>query len=251
MWRPTCDCGGTVFESEGYGMDFCTDCGLGCRGEIADTRTYFTKDRVLVHNIYTRRKRFKKYLQRANRAQSMNTVPRETWEYLLERAPFRNAQHVHRTLKAAKHLKRKCYDSLPFLCSHLCEGPVPSLTPLEMQRAMELFDRIDHALNGETMISYLYCLEYILVEIGRRDMVSFVNRIKCEKRRQHYKERLDRLFGKGSAPVTVLLRATVALELEVPGEPALAPDGASRLQVGLLAGQETGRRVDVGPGRFG
>ena len=77
---------------------------------------------------------------------------------------------------------------------------------------MGLFDRIDHALNGLPMISYLYCLEYILVQLGRRDMVSFVNRIKCEKRRQHYKERLDKIFGVRGARSA---KASVVLELQL------------------------------------
>ena len=31
-----------------------------------------------------------------------------------------------RALKAAKHLKRKCYDSLPVLARNLCDCPVPA-----------------------------------------------------------------------------------------------------------------------------
>ena len=163
----------------------------------------------MTYTVYTRRKRFRKYLMRANRTQSLTTVPQETWEYLIARKPYRDAAEVHRTLKRAKHLKKKCYDSLPFMCSHLCDIPVPHLTVKEMARAMEMFDLIDRQLNDQPMISYLFCLEYILKEIGRFDMIPFINRIKCEKRRRHYTARLDTMFLVGgkldSTPITRLL----------------------------------------------
>ena len=214
MHPKKCECGATVFEVGGFGMDFCTRCGLGTRGEIADTHGYVPKDRAMTYTVYTRRKRFRKYLMRANRTQSLNTVPQETWEYLLDRRPFRDAGHVHRALKKAKHLKKKCYDSLPFMCSHLCDCTVPRLVPKEIHRAMELFDLIDRQLNGQTMISYLYCLEYILLEIGRGDMIPFINRIKCEKRRRHYKERLDHMFRVGlTTPITSMLLRDYAVPL--------------------------------------
>merc|ERR1712098_54733 len=49
-----------------------------------------------------------------------NAVPRETWGYLLERGPCRDAEHIRCTLKHATHLKRKCYKSVPFLVAALC-----------------------------------------------------------------------------------------------------------------------------------
>lgn len=214
MHPKKCKCGATVFDVGGFGVDFCTGCGLGCRGEIADTYGYVPKDRAMTYTVYTRKKRFRKYLMRANRTQSLNTVPQETWEYLLERKPYRDAGHVHQTLKRAKHLKKKCYDSLPFMCSHLCTGSVPRMDAKEIHRAMEYFDLIDRELCGQTMISYLFCLEYILLEIGRGDLVPFISRIKCEKRRRHYKERLDRMFQVGLVtPITTMLLRDYAVPL--------------------------------------
>ena len=146
---------------------------------------------------YTRRKRFRKYLLRANRNQSANTVPPETWEYLMQFAPFRSPGDLHRCLKAAKHLRRKCYDSMPLMCTHLCEGTVPSLASAEITRAMHYFDTIDRTLraNNEPMISYLFCLEFVLRKLGREDMLVFINRIKCPKRRHRYHDRLTDIFG--------------------------------------------------------
>ena len=178
----------------------------------------------------------------ANRAQSSTTIPEETWQYLIERGPYRDAKHLHRTLKGAKHLKRKCYDSLPFLCSHLCQTKVPRLSPSEMTRAMELFDWIDRQLSGKTMISYLFCLEYILKKLGRADVCEFINCIQCPKRRATYKMRLDKIFdGAIEETIEAILRRNAVhppkpLQLQVPRDPALTPDPFPSLQEALFRG---------------
>lgn len=206
------NCRGNRFEMLGFGLDVCMYCGTSVPGLISDHNPYVLRDRIVAQTTYTRRKRFRKYLHRANRAQSASTVPCETWEYLMERGPYQNPGQVHRALKAAKHLKRKCYDSLPLLCTYLCDGlKVPRLTEPDLANAMRLFDIIDRRLARDSMISYLYCLEYILAKIGRSDMLHYINRIKCSKRRGRYKERLDRLFSDHSLSVVDLLRDTVAL----------------------------------------
>ena len=201
--------------------------------------SYWPRDRIMPRQIYTRRKRFRKYLQRANRQQSANTVPEETWVYLMDRQPFRNAGAVYACLKSARHLSRKCYDSLPLICHHLCKEPVPSLSEKEVNVAMDLFDRIDQSVEKGPFISYLYCLEYILRQLGREDMVAYINHIKCAKRRRAYKQRLDGIFLRGES---------VALQLQVPGEPRLAPDRPPGFQVRNLTRDKPCRRVGAGAG---
>jgi len=205
-------CRGTSFEVGGFGIDVCMTCGLGTAGVIADHNPYVLRDRIVSQTTYTRRKRFKKYLLRANRSQSANTVPCETWAYLIERGPYQNPGQIHRTLKVAKHLKRKCYDSLPLLCMHLCDGlKVPRLSDMDILNSMRLFAVIDRRLDRDSMISYLFCLEYILKKIGREDMLPFISRIKCARRRAHYKERLDRMFSEDKRSVVDLMHSTVPL----------------------------------------
>ena len=204
------NCRGQRFEVGGFGLDVCLRCGVGRPGLIADHNPYVLRDRIICQTTYTRRKRFKKYLLRANRSQSLNTVPCDTWAYLIERGPYQNPGQVHRALKVAKHLKRKCYDSLPLFCMHLCEGlTVPRLSDANIASAMRLFQVIDRQLDRDSMISYLYCLEYILGKIGRKDMLPYINRIKCARRRGLYKMRLDRMFS--AATVVDLLSDTVTL----------------------------------------
>ena len=85
---------------------------------------------------------------------------------------------------------------MPLMCTHLCEGTVPSLASAEITRAMHYFDTIDRTLraNNEPMISYLFCLEFVLRKLGREDMLVFINRIKCPKRRHCYHDRLSNIF---------------------------------------------------------
>jgi hypothetical protein len=197
MEPPTCTCGSTFFDSEGgYGMDFCIRCGLGQRAGLRTEYQFVYQDRIPGQQSYTRLKRFKKYLCRAMRQQSAATVPQETWDYLWRRRPYRNARHVQTTLKQARHLKRKCYDSLPFLTAALCPHlQVPVITEQEKNFAIRLFSRIDAAVRTGPFVSYLFCLEYILKKLGRHDVVPHINRIQCTKRREAYQVRLDAIFA--------------------------------------------------------
>ena len=53
------------------------------------------------------------------------------------------------------------------------------------------FNQIEAAFpNGSKFVSYLYLLEYILIQIGRSDILPFLNRIQCTKRRKMYDERI-------------------------------------------------------------
>ena len=202
----TCSCGGASFLETGFGLNVCLTCGLGKRGSFNAEGSFWSQGaRLLNTQSYTRRKRFKKYLFRAMRRQSSSTIPRETWEYLLEHGPYHSSEHVQRTLKAARHLKRKCYDCLPFLTAALCPHiNVPMLSEMERVRALELFDKIDSAIKIGPFVSYLFCLEYILKRMGRGDIVKHINRIQCSKRRALYKCRLDAIFSRFNPPTGIL-----------------------------------------------
>ena len=198
-----CACGNAFFESGGYGLDFCLACGLGRTSQLNGLVNDFSPQTPIPgHQSYTRLKRFKKYLCRAMRQQSSCTVPRDTWDYLLSRRPYRNAKHIQMTLKQARHLKRKCYDSLPFLTAMLCPHvPVPTLSEQEKTRALHLFGEVDNAIKEGPFISYLFCLEYILELLGRKDVCEHINKIQCPKRRTAYRERLDGIFGVASRSI--------------------------------------------------
>ena len=195
---PCSKCGNTDFDEEGgYGIDFCLHCGVGKPGTLVNSNMgYFRADRVLPKQCYTRVKRFKKYLFRAMRQQAASSVPEETWQYLMSRGPYRDAKHVQLTLKQARHLKRKCYDSLPYLTAALCPHvQVPSINETEKDRALHMFQRIDRTIRSGPFVSYLYCLEYILKKLHRKDVCIHINCIQCPKRRATYKMRLDKIFG--------------------------------------------------------
>lgn len=200
-WLPQpCVCGSVLFEATGFGLDYCMRCGIGRPGALLPTETFFRADRVLPKQFYTRRKRFKKYLNRASLFQSASTIPQDTWAYLLKHGPYRGAKHIQCTLKKARHLKRKCYDSLPLLTKHLCPHiTVPILHDLETREALRCFDRIDREFGEGPFISYLYCLEYILRRMGRDDICPFINRIQCTRRRAAYRAQLDGIFKSVSA----------------------------------------------------
>ena len=189
-----CECGGAVYDEGGFGLAFCLTCGLG-RASGLDSNNFVYQDRLPGHQSYTRLKRFKKYLCRAMRQQSSCTVPQDTWDYLLSHRPYRNTRHIQLTLKKARHLKRKCYDSLPFLTSALCpQVVVPTLGQQEKLRAIQHFKTIDLSIRTGPFVSYLFCLEYILKKMGREDLCNFINRIQCPKRRAAYQLRLDQIF---------------------------------------------------------
>ena len=190
-----CECGHRYFDSGGFGLDFCLACGTGKKCMIEHGSGFVYQDRIPGHQSYTRLKRFKKYLCRAMRQQSSCTVPRETWDYLLAHRPYRDSKHIQITLKRARHLKRKCYDSLPFLTSLLCPHiEVPVLLETEKARALHMFSIIDASIKEGPFVSYLFCLEYILKQMGRGDVCMHLNQIQCPKRRNAYEQRLDKIF---------------------------------------------------------
>ena len=246
MQLETCKtCGTSCFEIGGFGLDFCVRCGLGKPGAI-QCDSFVRQDRLSGHQTYTRLKRFKKYLFRAMRMQSGVTIPQETWDYLLERRPYRDAKHVQYTLKQARHLKRKCYDSLPFLTAALCPDlRVPTINEVEKGKAIHLFRKIDASIQSGPFVSYLFCLEYILKKLGRADVCEFINCIQCPKRREAYKIKLDTIFGSEQEPVMSLLRGKAvdfakSLELQVASNARLVPNATSRLEVALLTGDVPG-----------
>ncbi len=139
---------------------------------------------------YARSKRFAKYLARAGREQSLSSIPNETWRYLIDHLPYTGPGDILFTLKRS-HLRTKCYDSLPLLTKSLCKCSVPMLSGRETDRAMVEFNQIENTFpRGSKFVSYLYLLEYILVLIGRSDILPFLNRIQCTKRRKMYDERI-------------------------------------------------------------
>ena len=161
----------------GFGLDFCCQCGLGRTGMVGEVNEWFPSDRVMWVCNYTRQKRFKKYLNRANRNQSCATIPAETWQYLMKHAPYKGPREIYNRLKRGKGIKRKCYDSLPLICQHLCEGNVPTLSDLEVREAMRHFNTIDRK------------------KMGRHDMLPYVSKIKCPRRRRNYQQKLSEILG--------------------------------------------------------
>ena len=131
-------------------------------------------------------------------SQSASTIPKATWDYLQKGAPYKGAANIVRRLKKApKSVPKKCYDSLPLLVNLLCPHiQVPVLSEFDKMQALILFKKLDDAYcRGEPFISYLFALEYILIEIGRRDVVPYINKISCRKRRAQYHLRLNRVFN--------------------------------------------------------
>ena len=193
-------CSENMVQTE-YGSEVCGICGVENFQPMlyheSCTHTYC----VPIHTTttYTRLKRFKKYLNRASMTQSQASVPETTWDYLLQYAPYKSPREIIKRLKKApKSVKKKCYDSLPFLVHTLCPNVrVPILNQLEKRRALQLFLRLDSAYKaGEPFVSYLFALEFILKLIGRSDILPFLNKISCAKRRYAYTRRLNRIFNK-------------------------------------------------------
>lgn len=196
--EPLCSCQHMIVQGE-IG-NTCVSCGIVDvtepirLDENTYPRGYFVTYKKL--QPYTRIKRFKKYLMKACMAQSLSSIPDTTWEYLSKKQPFSGPAEILFTLKRSK-LKNKCYDSLPLLTRHLCTHiEVPVLTPDEIKHSMQLFIHLDKSFPKKTrFISYLFLLEYILSEVGRTDMLPFLNRIQCPRRRRMYVERIKNVMN--------------------------------------------------------
>ena len=198
------DCDASISEYMGAGIKFCTKCGLMQKGHFEEF-FHWTGNEQMYSSCYTRLKRFRKYLSRACRMQGSSTVPDETWQLLLDRAPFTSPGHIVKTLKKAR-VRRKCYDSLPLMVEQLCPHiKVPTLDAVEFRQALEYFSKVDeHYRKKNSFISYLFVLEYILHKLKRSDMCPYLSRIQCRKRRLKYNDILDKIFGcRTSVGVTI------------------------------------------------
>ena len=72
---------------------------------------------------------------------------------------------------------------------------VPTLSEKDKNQALAAFRTLDDAYNkGEPFVSYLYALEFILQRIGRGDVLPFLNKIQCKKRRFAYRRRLQKIY---------------------------------------------------------
>ena len=204
MQEERCPCGACRMVKTEYGSNVCTDCGIEDFAKIFTVENAHFSYQVPLHSAvtYTRLKRFRKYLQRAAMEQSVCSVPESTWRYLLQRT-YKGPREIIRFLKRApKHVRKKCYDSLPLLtkqlCPHIC---IPVLTASDKYRALEAFRKLDNAYSsGEPFVSYLFALEYILEFVGRSDVLPFINKIQCRKRRAAYRFRLDGVFKRNRTP---------------------------------------------------
>ena len=69
---------------------------------------------------------------------------------------------------------------------------VPEVTYEDAEESLKLFKRIEQGFEKSSkFVSYLYLLEHVLIRIGRDDMIPFLNRIQCPKRRRQYEERIS------------------------------------------------------------
>ena len=129
--------------------------------------------------------------------QSAVSIPDKTWKYLFDAAPYTCPRAIVRRLKQARGMNmKKCYDCLPLLTKTLCpDVTVPMLSEHDRSRALLEFRKLDKAyVDGEPFVSYLFVLEYILVLIGRGDVLPFINKIQCRKRRRAYMTRLNKIY---------------------------------------------------------
>lgn len=189
-----CKCG-TIPVLTDHGSYVCCSCGVENVGYIWVDQ--YAPMAPLNQNTYTRMKRFKKYLQRAAMNQSAGSIPDKTWKYLFEKTSYAGPKAIVRRLKDARGMSmKKCYDCLPLLTKVLCPHVnVPLLNTRDRSRAMLEFGKLENAYrNGESFVSYLFVLEYILVLIGRSDLLPFINKIQCVKRRRAYTIRLNKIY---------------------------------------------------------
>ena len=104
-----------------YGTKVCRCCGVESFDSILSQDLCVHNYAVPIHttSTYTRLKRFKKYLNRATMNQSQTSVPEATWDYLLQKAPYKGpSQIVKRLKKAPKSIKKNATTVYHFYHTH-------------------------------------------------------------------------------------------------------------------------------------
>ena len=135
---------------------------------------------------YSRLKRFQRVFSNAFGLRVARLSPKLLQEF--DRTPPLSTQDLFRQIKGFKHREMKRYDAIAFLSVQMLSHKIKPLTQGELVVANSRFRDVEstHSFCGGTFPAYSWVVERILTIINRGDLMQYVHRLKCPKRRRLY-----------------------------------------------------------------
>ena len=149
---------------------------------------------------YCRKKRFQKLLHNVWSAR-LPSMKDQFVRYIQENCPKTPAEIIE-LIRTAKPREYKRYDCISRLSiEFLNHRPIP-LTRSQISQCMGIFQRveIEHRRRKGVFPAYSFLIELCLAKVGRPDLIQYIHRLKCPRRRARYIRLYGHCFHHTSAP---------------------------------------------------
>ena len=135
---------------------------------------------------YSRRKRFQKLLHNAWSAR-LPSMRDDFVKYIQKHAP-KTPQRIIELIRTANRREFKRYDCISRLSIEFLGHRPRPLTPCQISECMGIFQRVEivHRRARGVFPAYSFLIELCLVKVGRPDLIQYIHRLKCPRRRSTY-----------------------------------------------------------------
>ena len=150
---------------------------------------------------YCRKKRFNKLLYNVWGARSPRME--DALVRYIEKNNPQNASDILSLIRKSKQRSFKRYDCISKLCVDLLRHRPTPLSQNHIQMCMGIFQRVElhHRVIGGCFPAYSFLLELCMYTIDRVDLLQYIHRLKCEKRRMLYFKQYAHCFHRRTEPI--------------------------------------------------
>ena len=176
----------------GWGLNICTRCGVSIRVSISNVVNHAVP--CSTRPPYSKHKRFAKLLCHTygHRVSKISPLLIDA----ITSAKACTPGCVYRLIRASRGAHMKRYDAIAHLSSSLFDIRIVPILHRQSDWADYTFREVVsmHARIRGTFPAYSWCIEKCLIALDRQDLLVFVHRLKCKKRRLVYEHNYGYLF---------------------------------------------------------
>ena len=149
---------------------------------------------------YCRKKRFQKLLHNVWSARLPN-MKDQFVKYIQDHNP-QTPDEIIELIRTAKPRDYKRYDCISRLSIEFLNHRPEPLTQCQISECMGIFERVEivHRRQRGVFPAYSFLIELCLVKVKRPDLIQYIHRLKCPRRRTKYLKLYGPCFRHKSAP---------------------------------------------------
>ena len=177
---------------------------------------------------YSRIRRFSRILSNVF-AHRCPTVDNRLMKLICE-ADLQGPAEVFRHIRSLEARWAKRYDACAYLCVNVLNHKIPPLCRDDMAYCLGRFRMVEtlHRYHGGSFPAYSWIAERLLFHVNRGDLVPYIHRLKCRRRRKTYTHRYERVLVGGAIPEDIICRPWAAGGKRVCNRPGRTQPGAGR-----------------------